>query len=83
MFKKLSFIIISWQIDTNLAIALKNVALEDVGGAISSDVGEDLQIRAVVGDVKDAVDGMVHYLSRLRSHTGLAAATKQLTWTLL
>lgn len=59
------------KISTNLAITFKDVALEDVSGAISCDIREDLQVRAVVGDVEDAVDGMVHDLRSVRGDTRL------------
>lgn len=63
--------------ETNLSVALKYVALEDVGGTVTSDVGEDLQIGAVMGHVEDAVDGMMHNLVLLDRGCSLSTA-KQL-----
>lgn len=44
-----------------LLIALEDVALEDIGGAITSDVREDLEIGTVVRYIEYAIDGMMHY----------------------
>lgn len=44
----------------HLFIALEHHALESIRAAVASDIAENLQITAVMGDVKDAVDWMLH-----------------------
>lgn len=61
---------------TNLPVAFEDVAFEDIGGAVSSNVGEYLQVWTVVGDVEDAIYRMVHNLNALAAGAVPAAATE-------
>lgn len=58
---------------TNFTVALKNVALENVRRSIPCNIREDLQIGAIMRDIEDTVNRVVHDFDTL-GHCVLAAA---------
>jgi hypothetical protein len=61
-----------------LSVAFEDIALEDIGGTIPGDVREDFEIGAVVGDVEDAVYGVVHDLNAVAIGAATATSAEQL-----
>lgn len=65
-----------------LSITLEDIALEAICSSVSGDIGEYLQVWAVMGHVEDAVDRVMHHLSVFNYGGGFAPEESSLLFPL-